>query len=182
MKITYGEPTDMWPPDDPELAAAIGRLVIAWGMMETEIDYTIADLYRLHDDLDLADCLTANLGTKAKLEIVQSCAHCLSGWIAPVNVKDIDTLVSDTAKASNDHRNFVAHGRPSYVDTGGAEDLWIWARPSARKGGPKLRIVHFHPDYFKTATADITALVKRWDKLRADMEPGLKALDLGRRG
>jgi hypothetical protein len=169
-----------WLADNPEVAASIGHLMIAWGILEREIDIAIAELYRLHNDLDLAACITANLGTKAKLEIFQSCAHCLTDFLKPARIEDIDALINDTAKASSKYRNFVAHGRPTYLDLGGPDDMWLWSRESARKGGPKLHITHFQAAYFDKAVGEIKKIHSRWNQLHADLQKGLKLFDVYR--
>ena len=73
------------PENDSALEAAVGRVVIAWGVLERQIDDAIQDIYRF--DFDLAWSITANLGTKSKVEIFQSAAHCLAEFLEPVSME-----------------------------------------------------------------------------------------------
>ena len=50
-----------------EIQAAIGRFILTWDSLENEINSAIEELYRLESDL--AGCITANLGTRPKLDI-----------------------------------------------------------------------------------------------------------------
>lgn len=52
-----------WPKANKSIEAAIGRFIIAWNVLEQQMDFAIEEMSGL--DHDLATCVTANLGTKA---------------------------------------------------------------------------------------------------------------------
>lgn len=154
-----------WPPSDPETEAAIGRVMLAWGILEREIDESIAAVYRL--DTVASASITANLGTKAKLDICQAGIHTLKGEFdeTPDIVAMIDELTNKTSAASANWRLMVAHGQPWLVEHPDG-DMWILARSSARKGGVRMHIQHFTAESFIDALAGIKALVDRWFEFR----------------
>lgn len=157
-----------WPPPDIETEAAIGRLALAWGVLEKEIDEAVAALYRL--DHVMGASITANLGTKAKLEICQSAVHSLGEelWATPDIINTIDSLVNATSRASSEHRLMFAHGQPwaIEVDTG---DRWFLLKSSARKGGVKMQGPDLSPDFFIGALEEAKSLVHRWFEFRKDL-------------
>jgi hypothetical protein len=55
---------------DSKLGYAIGTFIVAWGDLEQQLDIGFHVLF--HTDPTLALCMYANLGTKAKIEILQS--------------------------------------------------------------------------------------------------------------
>lgn len=163
-----------WPDVDDETEAAIGRLVIAWGVLESEIDNAIRNVYGLNDDWDLAWSMTANLGTKAKLEIFQSAVHCLEDYFDKGTAKDVDRLVNDTATAASHHRNFVAHGQPIKLVLSDTDQRWLWMTQQARKGGPKAKIAGLTHDAFDNSSSEVRALVDRWHAFRLCLAKGME--------
>jgi hypothetical protein len=161
-----------WPTPNPEIEAALGRFIIAWAVLEQQLDLAICEGTRL--DHDLATSITANLGTKAKLDIYQALAHCYRDLLGEL-LKTVDKLVSDTAKASGKLRNFVVHGQPFVLDLGEQGKREIWGRQSARKGGVRVEIVGLTVGYVEDQTATIKELIERWIDVRtkADREIGL---------
>ena len=55
---------------NPKLADSIGRFMIAWSWLETHLDSAYAHLFQVEEPLAL--CLTANLGTRTKLDTISS--------------------------------------------------------------------------------------------------------------
>jgi len=164
-----------WPPENPKTEAGIGRFVIAWGVLEREIDMAIGDIYRL--DPALTGSITANLGTKAKIEIFQSAVHIEArGFFKKGNiVGDVDTLVSDTSTASNEHRNFLAHGQPVTVLLDKEENWFVkWV---ARKGGLRGRMGRLTPVLMEKALTETHELVKRWNDMRKRLAPHIEAMN-----
>lgn len=169
------------PPKNSELEGAIGRVIISWSVLERQISDSIEELFRL--DSEMAGCITANLGTKAKLDIFQSAACYMDDYLKPaVTLARINDLVNDTAALSDRCRNFVAHGGPQEFDLGLEQNVWLWMRMSARKGGLKMRLTALKFEVFEKAHDDILALTERWASLRRDMESGLKFYDLCKLG
>ncbi len=99
-----------WPPNDADTEASIGRFVIAWGMLETQIDAAIGDLLAV--DHTLQQSITANLGTKSKIEIFLSIFHTESTFFPEATLDQANKLGSDTATAAGVYRVWVAHGAP----------------------------------------------------------------------
>src|SRR5690348_9340235 len=129
-----------WPQTTIETEAAFGRFLISWNVLEREIDRAIEDLYDL--DYDLAWSVTANLGTRAKLDIFQSAFHCLHEYFEDCSLELVDKLAADTAKASGEIRAFLVHGQPfklqpTMEEKPGQELLDIWVKIRGRKGGLK---------------------------------------------
>ena len=71
-----------WPEPDEALEAAIGRFVIAWSMLEQQVDYGIWDIIRVDDSH--ARSVTSNLGLKPKLEMFQSLARIIRPGLVSV--------------------------------------------------------------------------------------------------
>jgi len=155
----------LWPSSDPETESAIGRLVLAWGVLEREIDEAIVSVYRLNDTLGGA--IAANLGTKAKLEICQAAVHILAEELAFSGdlVTIIDSLVTRTAALSADRRLVIAHGQPWQVTTADGP-VWVLMKHSARKGGLTARGYHLTPEPFIEAVELVRTLVDDWFAFR----------------
>ena len=146
----------VWPPSDPETEAAIGRLVLAWGVLELQIDLAIGAVYQLSFVPGMA--LTANLGTKAKLEICQAGIHVLYDRLTPSGDirMTVDALVSKTSQLSTDIRLIIAHGYPvSLKMNDGSFESWLLMKHSARKGGLKARGYELEPDPFDKAVDEV---------------------------
>ncbi len=163
-----------WPKPDKDTEAAIGRFIIAWGVLEREIDQAIEDIYRL--DSDLALSITANLGTKAKLEIFQSAIHCLDDVFGTTIVAVADKLVNDTTSTKDQYRNFFAHGQPFALDVS-PDAPWAWVKLSARKGGVKGHVRRLTPEIADKATAATRSLIERWYALRRNLADGIRLLN-----
>jgi hypothetical protein len=179
----------LWPEANAELEAAIGRAVIAWSVLEREIDSALELVLRT--DIELAKCITSNLGTKARLDIFRSSVHTLwhgdtveeqdgtsasyvkslQSWIETENtfVQEADRLASDTERMAGELRNWVAHGQPFLLHVSEDEHHWMWGRFSARKGGVKGKISKMLPHPFDEAASEIRTLVERWHTLRSKL-------------
>lgn len=162
----------VWPTSNPELEAALGRFIIAWAVLEQQLDFAIQEHAWL--DHDLATSITANLGTKAKLDIYQSLSHCYRDLLNAQMLKEIDTLVSDTGNASGKLRNFIVHGQPFIMDLGEHGKREIWAKQSARKGGVRMAVAQLTTEYVEDQTNEIKSLIERWTEMRTktDREVG----------
>ena len=153
-----------WPDADVATEAAFGQFVIAWNLLEQQIDFAIHEISGM--DWDLAFCVTANLGTKAKLDIFHAMAHCLSDVLEPELMVTIDALVGDTGNASGRLRNFVIHGQPFQVALSDGNQPF-WAKLSARKGGLRGPMIRFSPVYVTNQVETVKALYARWESARA---------------
>jgi hypothetical protein len=152
------------PKADLATEAAFGQFVIAWSMIEQQLDFAIHEISGM--DWDLASCVTANLGTKAKLDIFHAMAHCLRDVLSPELLAMVDRLVADTGNASGRLRNFVIHGQPVQVELADGRAPF-WAKLSARKGGLSGPMVRFSPVYVTEQVEAVKALFARWESARA---------------
>mgnify|MGYP001564243718 CR=1 FL=1 len=124
---------DIFPPDDPEMEAALGRFMITWGALERELDHGMSVVLDVHGPLAL--CVSANLGTKSKLDILRSafftfyCDHDCDA------MDHIHALLDKIGDLSGRVRNTAAHGQPVFHPALGDNhpERWTWARYSARK-------------------------------------------------
>lgn len=152
-----------WPKPNKSIEAALGRFIIAWNILEQQVDFAIHEMTGL--DHDLASCVTANLGTKAKLDMCQALAHCMGNVIGPSLLSEIDKLAGETANASGQLRNFIFHGQPfQFITERGSKDVWI--KLSARKGGVRGPAVRLSSKYANDCVAATKDLVKRWEVVR----------------
>jgi hypothetical protein len=175
-----------WPPSNPETEAAIGRFVIAWGLLEVQIDEAIGDL--LCSSHSIQSSITANLGTKSKIEIFLSIFYTESDFFSETLLKQANKLGHDTATAAGVYRVWVAHGAPFNLKHDEDETTeideqkqWIWAKMTARKGGVKGSFALFTKEIFDNHTTSVKDLVNQWNDLRKAMKPKLEIIDLARR-
>jgi hypothetical protein len=148
-----------WPPADLETEAAIGRFVIACGLLEGEVDEAIAEILGLEQTV--ANAVTANLGTKSKVEIFLSAFHHESTFFPPSLLEEVNKLGHDTATAAGVYRTWVNHGQPGHLNLSedeGGNIQWIWSKASARKGGVSHSVSALTPDVFNNHTAAIKLL------------------------
>jgi hypothetical protein len=145
------------------LERAVGRFILNWGVLEKELDTAFPVLFRLDETLAL--CLTANLGTKAKLDSISSAASMLAGVLGDIT-DDIHDVVAATRTLS-ETRNILAHGQPrEFGDPGPSEERrFEWVKTTARK---QLKGI-VHPHTPATWFDDAKAAIRLARKLRALM-------------
>ena len=175
-----------WPPGDPDTEAAIGRFVIAWGLLELQIDEAIGDIFDVEHTMQSS--IVANLGTKSKIEIFLSAFHIESEFFPAPMLAEVNKLGHDTATAAGVYRVWVAHGQPFRMEPNskdedpvseGAETFepfWIWAKTHARKGGVMSSMARLTPEIFNNHTEAIKRLVDRWHSIRQRMARPLTVL------
>jgi hypothetical protein len=164
-----------WPAPNQPVEAALGRFIIAWNVLEQQIDFAIREITRL--DYDLAWSVTANLGTKAKLDTYWSMAHCLDEvWVGAL-LKDIDRLIADTGNASGKSRTFLIHGQPFQIESrDGPVEAWV--KLHARKGGIRGPMMLLSAEAVDHETASVKALVERWIAVRTKVFDQIEILDI----
>ncbi|MGJ0395212.1 MAG: hypothetical protein ACR65U_03140 [Methylocystis sp.] len=162
--------------------------MIAWGMLETQIDAAIGDLLAV--DHTLQQSITANLGTKSKIEIFLSIFHTESAFFPEATLDQANKLGSDTATAAGVYRVWVAHGAPFRLTFPEDEEPeyeldkrkeWIWAKVTARKGGVKGSFAFFTKEIFDKHTESVKSLVMRWNEFRNAVHPRLGWIESIRR-
>lgn len=120
----------------------IGRFMVMWGVVEGELDILVTAIYRLDPTFSLT--ITANLGTKAKIEMLRSAFDLLRDPLGSDFVRDADGLFVEVSDLSTGTRNVIAHGR--MYDFDGQETRSF--RFSARK---RLEMTWYEidPDFLK---------------------------------
>jgi hypothetical protein len=187
----------LWPEPNQKLEAAVGRALISWSVLEREVDSALELVLRI--DPQVALCVTANLGTKARLDIFKASVHSLwhsepeeetaaqtsasakllQSWIEAKNafVGEADRLVHDTERMAGEFRNWMAHSQPLLLHFTDDEHHLMWGKFSARKGGVRGKIARLSPDRFDKATSEIRGLVERWHLLRQRLSRKVELLD-----
>lgn len=133
----------------------------------------------------VGQAITANLGTKAKLDLFWALAHLNHGQTFIKDMAGLDKLVAETSNATGDIRTMVIHGGAELLgvteDGADSDAIEIWAKWSARKGGIKGKIFMFTAGHFNAHTATIRALVERWHQLRQDLKEEVEFLHFSER-
>ena len=157
-----------YPLPNPPVEAAIGRFIIAWNVLEQEIDLAIHDLLQVSPAF--AYSVTANLGTKAKLDMYHSLIYGVGGESPERSpfYKAIDALIGDTGNASGRIRNMLVHGQPLQL-LNGDTPVDHWGRMTARKGGAVGTVTILTEPLVNGYVTDVKAIVDRWRDLRTDI-------------
>jgi len=128
---------DWWPmavPDEePELEQALGQFILSWGVLERELDHSFAIVFRVN--ATLAACIYANLGTKAKVDMLTSAISMLAPLLGERLTTRSHNLLGTVSDWSN-VRNTLAHGQPIQFPTDvpvrDKSAGWVLTRQSAR--------------------------------------------------
>jgi hypothetical protein len=157
----------------------IGRFFLMWGTLEAELDCTFAVLFQTHPTL--AICLYANLGTRAKLDIISSTINMLAPVLPKDTVSDAKKMIGEIRNLNGTARNALAHGQPWIFDCG--EDCeechgqngghWWLTRLSAREA---LDVAVYPADvkHWKTLTAAVIRCAAKWGNYVTEMHEALK--------
>jgi len=94
---------------DSTLGFAIGKFIVAWGDVEQQLDIGFHVLF--HTDPTLAVCLYANLGTKAKIDILQSALALQEQPIGEGRTYRARKVLQNIAALSDEARLTTAHGQ-----------------------------------------------------------------------
>lgn len=94
---------------DAKLGRALGRFVVAWGNLEQQLDIGFHVLF--HTDPTLAICLYANLGTKAKIDTLQSAIALQEDAIGTASAARARRVLQRIAELSDHARLTTAHGQ-----------------------------------------------------------------------
>ncbi len=86
MKRPFNNST--WPKPNTDLEAALGRFIIAWNVLEQQMEFAIHEICDLSHPMGLS--VTANLGTKAKLDMYLTTTHCYLELHETINLWDND--------------------------------------------------------------------------------------------
>lgn len=161
------------PDDNPRLEQNLGKFIVAWGIIERELDNMIAVLFNLDPTLSL--CITSNLGTKAKIEIILSAASMLEPALGETLKNEIHSLANATSDHSGKNRNAIAHGQPAAYGVEGETRDWRWARTSARE---KLKTTIFprDPDHWLNESKEVVKIARKLREAERKAEKVISAL------
>lgn len=160
-----------FPEFNPDVEAAIGRFIIAWGVLECQIDMAIHDL--MLTGMETSSLVTANLAIKAKLDL----AHALFEKLRPDDSgtwphisaefeRRFDSLINVTAKANTESRIPIVHSQPQAMRLNDV-DRPFWVRMAARKGGLRGTGVTYSVPYLDARTESVANLAHEWSAVRA---------------
>lgn len=166
-----------WPELGVEVEAALGRFVIAWAMLEHEVDGILTDLLMIDSAPGMK--VTASLMTLAKLKLSRSLFSELRGLdpvmrVGAAREAEFDRLVRETERM-NERRNEIIHGRPAYMED---PPLAIWIKWGSGKAGLKGRFFPLGAKTFSQETAETRKLAEAWSALRSELTHALTAIQL----
>jgi hypothetical protein len=158
---------------------SVGTFMFAWGILERELDTSFHVLF--HTDPTLASCIYANLGTKAKLDILSSAISMLATRLGPRLARGAHSRIDKVRDLSDKARNTLAHGQIHvFADLAAGTQHWEIVRHVARKSH-SIVIHPQNPGYWETQARIALRLAQQWRTLVAKMnrkigEPTLKDL------
>jgi hypothetical protein len=155
-----------------KIERSIGRFIIAWGTLERELDLAFPVLLRI--DPTLALCLTANLGTKAKLDILSSVITTTEEILPAKIIAKVRALISQIRNLSGSARNTVAHAQPwifGYPDDAGSHE-WLFTRLAAREE-LDVAVYPTTPKYWEALAVTVLKHARNWHNHVADIQAAL---------
>jgi hypothetical protein len=155
----------------------MGRFIIAWGVLERQLDGGIAILLQIDGTLSL--CVSANLGTKAKVEMLMSAANMSGEAIGDDLADGAIACLRKISKMSGRFRNTLAHGQPSLWDVDDAP-IWKWTRASAREFLDVATQPMSHASW-DTAVVELKGLIEEFSGIWARIWSRLAALPITER-
>lgn len=167
-----------WPELGQEVEAEFGRFLIAWSVLEAEIEALLLDLLRA--DLTVGMKVAASHMTMGKLKLAKTLFSELRGddpilGLSADREAQFDRLVTGVEKM-NERRNEIVHGRPAPLESDPPIDLWIkW---SGGKGGLKAAAMKIGPGMFEKDLAKIKSLAEDLAALRNRLSRALCAIRL----
>jgi hypothetical protein len=169
----------LFPPPNEKVEAAVGRFIITCGVLESWLDTGVETLFFI--DPHLSDCITANLGTKAKIDMLKSGIGMHEDLLEPGTIKAARDALTLAGTLSGRYRNTLAHGQPTIVveEPGVLErpsGPWHWARTTAREylesiGGP-MTAKAWH-----SASNEVVGVVQQWHEALQAIRRELELID-----
>jgi hypothetical protein len=159
-KRPIADPTLHYVDPDARLAAGIGKFIVAWGDVEQQLDIAFHVLF--HTDPTLAMCIYANLGTKAKIEILQSAISLQEEPIGSGLAKHAKRTLTRIADMSDKARLVTAHGKAfAYLLNGRGQNRYELVRQVAR-ARPKITVHPATGRYWTGQANYARELAARW--------------------
>lgn len=161
---------------DSKLGFAIGKFIVAWGDLEQQLDIGFHVLF--HTDPTLAVCLYANLGTKAKIDILQSAIALQEKPIGNGRASRARKVLQKIAALSDEARLTTAHGQVWYYEIEGKSGhRWEWVRHIARSK-PKITVHPSTSRYWNAQANYARKLAAHWRQLVTEIYSKLQHLTL----
>lgn len=158
---------------DP-IKRAVGDFIISWGILERELDTAFPVIF--HTDPTLACCIYANLGTKAKLDMLSSAVSMHEKVLGRSFVRSCHKILSRISDLSDRARNTLAHGQVHpFVDELTGKFVYELIRHVARKSHAMV----VHPGtskYWKRQDRMVVSLARAWRKKTARIHRKTKSL------
>ena len=158
-----------FPPRHPVMEESIGRFILVWGVLEQQLDSGLSAILCI--DATLALTISANLGTKAKVDILHSAISMSRDLVDEPLRERAHTALNVISNLSGRHRNALAHGQALHNPE---EKGWRWHRVSARKeldvtlfSAPATRWVRAATEVRKATREWCTAYQAIWIALEA---------------
>ena len=157
---TYFNPA--YPPANLKLERAIGKFIIAWAILEESLDGSIAAILMI--DATLSLCITANLGTKGKIDLLRSAVSMSHEMLDDELVKDAHSALAEISTLSGEFRNSLIHGAPFCLASDKEGHEWRWGRTSARTF-MDFRSAPYTAERWQEATAKVKTTTKKWCRI-----------------
>lgn len=143
-----------YPPRHPVMEQAMGRFMIEWAVLESQLDSGIAAV--LCTDPTLALTITANAGTKSKLDILHSAISMSHELLDDGVCERAHSTLNRIADLSGKHRNTLAHGGALNIERG-----WWWSRVSARQS-LDVKVYQAPATRWKKAATEVRKVTREW--------------------
>jgi hypothetical protein len=155
---TFDDKVDFPDFRDP-IARHYGTFIMAWGVLERELNLGFAVVFRVHPHLSSSLC--ANLGTKGKVDVLQSAISTLEMYLGTRLTAGAHRALAGISDES-EMRNTLAHGQPEvFIDV--SDVGWELVKHTARKRYSMILYPNT-PAFWAARTRNCVRLAKRWRK------------------
>lgn len=175
-KKPYADPTLHYVDPDENTGYALGKFIVAWGDLEQQLDIGFHVLF--HTDPGLAFCIYANLGTKAKIDMLQSAISLQEEAIGKGLSKNAHSTLKRIGEMSSEVRLVTAHGQAAaYMLDGKGPTRYELVRHIARTK-PKITVHSTNVPYWRGQANRARTLAAAWRYYVARIESMVGELSL----
>lgn len=161
-----------FPRIDKHTERQIGRFITTWNVLERELNNAFPVIFRV--DPTLCGCIYANLGTQAKLDILQSGIDSLTTALGSRLTRSSLKLLDHIRELNTKARNTVAHGIfERVVDPKDLRPEWHLIRTIARRQHSWV----FHPSsakHWRRITNAVESATRLWRRKTRALHEQLK--------
>lgn len=146
------------PSPNPEFEAALGRLLLMWGILEHHLAESFSGLLGI--DVRMALCLTANMQFQSRINALRSILSEIRDrdQITQQEYDDADSCMVEIVDLGTNARNVLVHAPSIYIEE---EQIWVWADTRARKG-LKIKTIRQDADDLAALTELVEDARNRW--------------------